>query len=139
MSDVEKLTALAIDSGYRIHNDLGPGLLESVYETLLAAKLTRAGVRVERQKPVDFEYDGIRLREGFRADLLIDRRLLIEIKSTERLAAVHSRQLLTYLRLLELPLGLLMNFGGGTFREGLRRVVNDRTKQPESGGNHCDQ
>lgn len=139
MSDVEELTALAIDCGYRIHNDLGPGLLESVYETLLAAKLTRSGVRVERQKPIDFEYDGVRLREGFRADLLIERRLLIEVKSTERLAAVHSRQLLTYLRLLGLPLGLLMNFGGGTFREGLRRVVNDRTKQPEYGGNHCAQ
>lgn len=141
MSDIEELSALAIDCGYRIHKDLGPGLLESVYETLLAAKLTRAGVRVERQKPIDFEYDGIRLREGFRADLLINRHLLIEVKSAERLAAVHSRQLLTYLRLLELPLGLLMNFGGGTFREGLRRVLNDRegTKQAESRGNHCDQ
>lgn len=128
MSDVEKLTALAIDCGYRIHRDLGPGLLESVYETLLAAKLASSGVRVERQKPVGFEYEGIRLAEGFRADLLVDRRLVIEVKSTERLAAVHSRQLLTYLRLLDLPLGLLMNFGGGTFREGLRRVMNDRDK-----------
>lgn len=137
MSEVEKLTTLAIDCGYRIHRDLGPGLLESVYETLLAAKLARKGVRVERQKPVAFEYDGIRLGEGFRADLLIDGRLVIEIKSTERLAAVHSRQLLTYLRLLDLPMGILMNFGGGTFREGVRRVMNDRTKQPESGGNQC--
>ncbi|HEX8127296.1 MAG TPA: GxxExxY protein [Allosphingosinicella sp.] len=130
MSDIEKLTALAIDCGYRIHRDLGPGLLESVYETLLAAKLARLGLCVERQKPIAFEYDGIRLPEGFRADLLIDRCLVIEVKSVERLAAVHSRQLLTYLRLLERPLGLLMNFGGGTFREGMRRVVNDRTKQP---------
>jgi GxxExxY protein len=136
MYDIEKLTALAIDCGYRIHRDLGPGLLESVYETLLAAKLARSGVRVERQKPIDFEYDGIRLGEGFRADLLVERRLIIEVKSLERLAAVHSRQLLTYLRLLDLPLGLLMNFGGGTFREGLRRVVNDRPKQDESQGNH---
>lgn len=128
MSDVERLAALTIDCGYRIHLDLGPGLLESVYETLLAAKLTRSGVRVERQKPVAFEYEGIRVREGFRADLLVDRRLVIEVKSTERLAADHSRQLLTYLRLLDLPVGLLMNFGGGTFREGLRRVMNDRDK-----------
>jgi GxxExxY protein len=135
MHDLEKLTALAIDCGYRIHRDLGPGLLESVYETLLAAKLTRSGVLVERQKPVDFEYEGIRLGEGFRADLLVERRLIIEVKSLERLAAVHSRQLLTYLRLLELPLGLLMNFGGGTFREGLRRVINDRPKQDESRSN----
>ncbi|MEA3009369.1 MAG: hypothetical protein QOJ91_1061 [Sphingomonadales bacterium] len=124
MSDVEKLAALAIECGFRIHRDLGPGLLESVYETLLAAKLARAGLLVERQKPIDFEYDGIRLHEGFRADLLIDRRLVVEVKSTERLAPVHSRQLLTYLRLLDLPLGLLMNFGGETLREGLKRVAN---------------
>jgi GxxExxY protein len=139
MSDLEKLAALVIDCGYRIHHDLGPGLLESVYETLLAAKLVRSGVRTERQQPVAFEYEGIRIREGFRADLLIDRRLIVEVKSTERLAAVHSRQLLTYLRLLDLPLGLLMNFGGVTYREGLRRVLNDRaepTKQPKPGGNH---
>jgi GxxExxY protein len=103
MSDLEKLAALAIDCGYKIHHDLGPGLLESVYETLLATKLARSGVRVERQKPVAFEYEGIRIREGFRADLLVDRRLVIEVKSTDRLAAVHSRQLLTYLRLLDLP------------------------------------
>ena len=126
LSDVEKLAALAIDCGLRIHRDLGPGLLESVYETLLAAKLARLGIRVERQKPVDLEYEGIRVREGFRADLVIDRLLIVEVKSIERLAAVHSRQVLTYLRLLGLPLGLLMNFGGETFREGLRRVMNDR-------------
>jgi GxxExxY protein len=137
MSDLEKLASLAIDCGYRIHHDLGPGLLESVYETLLAAKLARAGVRVERQLPIAFEYEGIRIREGFRADLLVDRRLVIEIKSADRLAAVHSRQLLTYLRLLDLPLGLRMNFGGATFREGLRRVMSDRAKHGESAGNHC--
>ena len=139
MSSLEKLAALAIDCGYRIHHDLGPGLLESVYETLLAAKLARSGIPVERQKKVAFEYDGIRIHEGFRADLLIDRCLVVEVKSTERLAAVHSRQVLTYLRLLELPLGLLMNFGGVTFREGLRRVINDQTKQPKPFGNHCAQ
>jgi GxxExxY protein len=127
MSDVEKLAALAIDCGLVIHRDLGPGLLESVYETILAAKLARSGIRVERQKPVDVEYEGVRVREGFRADLLLDRQLILEVKSMERLAAVHSRQVLTYLRLLNLPLGLLMNFGGATFREGLRRVMNDRS------------
>jgi GxxExxY protein len=136
MTEIEKLAALAIECGFRIHRDLGPGLLESVYETLLTAKLTRAGVYVERQKPVSFEYEGFRIAEGFRADLLVDRLLIIEVKSTERLAAVHSRQLLTYLRLLELPLGLLMNFGGATFREGLKRVMSDQSKQPKPGGNH---
>ncbi|HEU0098302.1 MAG TPA: GxxExxY protein [Allosphingosinicella sp.] len=124
MSDLEKLAALAVDCGFRIHRDLGPGLLESVYETLLAAKLARSGAIVERQKSVDIDYEGIRVREAFRADLLIDRVLVIEIKSMERLAPVHSKQVLTYLRLLDLPLGLLMNFGGETFREGLKRVAN---------------
>jgi GxxExxY protein len=132
MSNVDKLAALAIDCGLAIHRDLGPGLLESVYETLLAAKLARSGVRVERQKPVDLEYEGIRVREGFRADLLIEDQLIVEVKATERVAPVHSRQVLTYLRLLGLPLGLLMNFGGETFREGLRRVMNDRACAP-----HC--
>jgi GxxExxY protein len=126
MQEVEKLAKLAIECGFRIHRDLGPGLLESVYETLLAAKLARAGVAVERQKAISFEYDGIRIAEGFRADLLIERILIVEIKSAERLAAVHSRQVLTYLRLLRLPLGLLMNFGGETFREGLKRVMSDQ-------------
>ncbi|HET9639295.1 MAG TPA: GxxExxY protein [Allosphingosinicella sp.] len=127
MTDVEKLAALVIECGFRIHRDLGPGLLESVYETLLATKLARAGVIVERQKPINFEYDGIRVAEGFRADLLLDRLLIVEVKSAERLAAVHSHQVLTYLRLLRLPLGLLMNFGGETFREGLKRVMNDQS------------
>ena len=142
MSDVEKLAALTIECGFRIHRDLGPGLLESVYETLLAAKLANAGALVERQRPISFEYDGIRIAEGFRADLLINRILILEVKSVERLAAVHSRQVLTYLRLLDLPLGLLMNFGGETFRSGLKRVMNDQPlsrKQAESRGNHCDQ
>jgi GxxExxY protein len=130
MSNIEKLASLAIECGFRIHHDLGPGLLESVYETLLAAKLARSGVLVERQKSVDIEYDGIRIRDGFRADLVIDRRLVVEVKSTERLAPVHSKQVLTYLRLLGLPLGLLMNFGGETFREGLKRVANSHDAPP---------
>jgi GxxExxY protein len=128
MPDVEKLAKLAIDCGFKIHRDLGPGLLESVYETLLAAKLVRLGASVQRQKPVNFDYEGIRVREGFRADLLVEGLLIVEVKSTERLAPVHSRQVLTYLRLLGLPLGLLMNFGGETFREGLKRIGNNRSQ-----------
>jgi GxxExxY protein len=125
MSDLEELAALAIECGFAIHRDLGPGLLESVYEILLAASLARAGLAVERQKPVDIEYRGISVREAFRADLFIDGRLIIEVKAVDRLALVHSRQVLTYLRLLNLPLGLIMNFGGGTFNEGLKRVANN--------------
>ncbi|HEY0045019.1 MAG TPA: GxxExxY protein [Allosphingosinicella sp.] len=99
-------------------------MLESVYETILGAALVRAGLSVERQKAIEIEFDGMQFKEGFRADLLVEGRLIIEVKSVERLTAVHQRQLLTYLRLSGLPLGLLMNFGGETFREGLRRVVN---------------
>jgi GxxExxY protein len=124
MSDLEEMAALAIECGFAIHRDLGPGLLESVYEILLAASLARAGLVVERQKSVDIEYRGISLREAFPADLLIAGRLIVEVKAIDRLAPVHSRQVLTYLRLLDLPLGLIMNFGGGTFNEGLKRVAN---------------
>lgn len=124
MSNVEELAALAIQCGFEIHQDLGPGLLESCYEVLLAATLARAGLAVERQKVVDVEYKGISVRDAFRADLLIERRLVVEIKAVDRLAAIHSRQVLTYLKLLDLPLGLVMNFGGATFREGLKRVAN---------------
>jgi GxxExxY protein len=119
------LARLAIDEGLRIHKELGPGLLESVYEAVLAASLARSGLVVERQRPIEIEYDGMRLGEGFRADILVDGRLIIEIKSVERLAPIHGKQLLTYLRLATQPLGLLMNFGGETFREGIKRVVNN--------------
>jgi len=105
--------------------DLGAGLLESVYEAILAASLRKNALKVERQKPIAIEYEGLRLAEGFRADLLVEDQLIIEIKSLERLAPVHGKQLLTYLRLSKQPLGLLMNFGGETFREGIKRVVND--------------
>lgn len=128
MSDLEELAALTIECGFTIHRDLGPGLLESCYELLLAASLARAGLAVERQKPVDIEYRGISVRDAFRADLLIERCLIVEVKAIDRLAAVHSRQVLTYLKLLNLPLGLVMNFGGGTFHEGLKRVANNYTE-----------
>jgi GxxExxY protein len=126
MYDIEELAARSIQCGFAIHCDLGPGLLESCYEVLLAASLAREGLAVERQKIVDIEYKGIAVREAFRADLLVERRLVIEVKAVDRLAAIHSRQVLTYLKLLGLPLGLVMNFGGGTFREGLKRVANTR-------------
>lgn len=123
MRDLEEVARLAVDSGLKVHKELGPGLLESVYEAVLAASLARGGLVVERQKAIPIEYDGMVL-DGFRADLMVEGRLIIEIKSIERLAPVHGKQLLTYLRLAKQPLGLLMNFGGETFREGVKRVVN---------------
>jgi iron complex transport system substrate-binding protein len=125
MRDVEDLARIAVDCGLRIHRDLGPGLLESVYEAVMAASLLRAGLAVERQKPIAIEFDGMVFREGFRADLVVEGQLLIEVKSVDRLGPVHSKQLLTYLRLSGRPLGLLMNFGSETFREGLRRFANN--------------
>jgi GxxExxY protein len=125
MLEVDELARIAVDCGFKIHKGLGPGLLESVYEALMAASLHRAGLKVERQKPIHIEFDGMALGEGFRADLMVEDRLLIEIKSVDRLAPVHGRQLLTYLRLTKQPLGLLMNFGGETFKEGVKRVANN--------------
>ena len=122
--DVERIASLAVDCGFKIHEGLGPGLLESVYESVLAQGLARHGLSVERQKPIRIRFDGLIIDEGFRADLLVDGKLLIELKCTERFALVHTKQLLTYLRLMGLPLGLLMNFGTATFREGIKRVVN---------------
>ena len=125
MLDVETISADVVDAALHLHRDLGPGLLESVYEAILAAKLAGRGYEVSRQQPVDIEYDGLRFEAAFRVDLIVDRRVLVEIKSVERLNAAHAKQLLTYLRLTKQPLGLLINFGGATLKEGLRRIVND--------------
>ena len=127
MRDIEELASLAVDAGLKIHKELGPGLLESFYESVLAHNLHRSGLSVERQKPIAIEYDGVIFSEGFRADLVIENSLIVEVKSVERLAPVHGKQLLTYLRLMKQPLGLLMNFGCATFREGVKRVVNGHT------------
>jgi GxxExxY protein len=124
MTDIEELARATIDCGFHIHKRLGPGLLESVYEAVLAASLEQRSLRVERQKPISIQFDGLTIADGFRADLVIEDRLIIEVKSIERTAPIHAKQLLTYLRLTEQPLGLLMNFGCETFREGVKRVVN---------------
>ncbi len=123
--NIEELSAVVVDTGYHLHRELGPGLLESVYEAVLASQLQRRGLAVIRQKPIPIEFDGLTLDEGFRVDLLVDGQLVVELKSVENLAAVHHKQLLTYLRLMKLPMGLLMNFGAPTFKEGLKRIVND--------------
>ena len=125
--DVEALAREAVDCGFRIHRDLGPGLLESAYEALMAQSLTRRGLAVERQLSLPLEYEGVVVDNAFKIDILVERALVIELKSVERLAPVHGKQLLTYLRLMKLPLGLLMNFGQATFKDGLKRVANDYT------------
>lgn len=130
MKDFEKLANRAVDCGFKIHQGLGPGLLESVYEAILADSLTKEGLFVERQKPLPISFNGVQINEGYRVDLLIEGSLIVEIKSVERIVPVHGKQLLTYLRLAQQPLGLLMNFGGETFKEGVRRVANNYVFAP---------
>src|SRR5580698_5378515 len=121
---LDDVTGEIVDAAFKLHSALGPGLLESVYEAVLCRDLQRRGLSVERQKLISFEYDGLRFDEGLRVDLLVDARVVVEVKSVEKAAAVHRKQVLTYLRLLKLPVGLLINFGAPTLKEGLQRVVN---------------
>jgi len=125
MRDIERIATDVLDVAVRLHRDLGPGLLESVYEAILAAKLVAMGHEVARQKTIGIEFEGLRFDAAFRIDLLVDEQLLIEIKSVERLSPAHAKQLLTYLRLTNQPLGLLINFGGATLMEGVRRLANN--------------
>ena len=115
----------AVDCGYRLHKATGLGLLESVYEILLVEELREAGLECARQVPVPIKHKGVVIDNAFKIDVLVERQLVIELKSVERNAPVHAKQLLTYLRLMELPLGLLMNFGMETYKAGLQRVAND--------------
>jgi len=113
-----------MDAAFQMHRELGPGLLESVYEVILARKLTDTGLVVERQVPVPIRFQEIVFDEGFRADLFVEQKVIIELKSVERLQPVHSKQLLTYLRLTGCRLGLLINFGENLMKDGFKRVVN---------------
>lgn len=125
---VDELTSIVINSGLALHQQVGPGLLESVYEQVLADRLISIGLRVERQQPVSIVIDGKTYAEAFRYDLLIDGLLLIELKSIEKLGPIHLKQTLTYIRLMNLPIGLLLNFGSETFKQGIRRITNNHWK-----------
>ena len=127
LKNPEELASTVVDCGFRLHQDLGPGLLESVYEAVLSAMLAERGLHVDRQKPIKIEYSGLILPDAFRVDLIVEGSLIVEIKSVEQLAPVHGKQLLTYLRLAKQPLGLLINFGAPVFRDGVKRVVNGHT------------
>ena len=122
---LEEIARRAIDCGYHLHRDLGPGLLESAYEALMAEALRQAGLAVDRQVAVPLRFRGVVVDNAFKIDLLVEGMLIIELKSVEKLAPVHGKQVLTYLRVMDLPLGLLMNFGQATFKDGLRRIAND--------------
>ena len=110
---------------FKIYKSLGPGLLESAYELILRERLRADGIKVERQVPIDINYEGLAIERAFVIDLLVEDRIILELKSVEQTHPAHSKQVLTYLRLTGLTLGFVMNFGAATFRDGVRRVVAD--------------
>ena len=130
MRGIDEVSGIVVDQSVRIHRELGPGLLETVYQQVLAGALEREGLKVDRQKPIDIEYDGMRFANAFKLDLLVKNRLIDEIKSVERLVNLQAKQLLTYLRLTNQPVGLRLNFSGKTMKEGIRRVVNNHRERP---------
>jgi iron complex transport system substrate-binding protein len=121
---LDDTTGAIIDAAYKLHVEIGPGLLESVYEAILARDLARRGLRVARQVPISFTYEDMLFQDAFRIDLLVEDEVVVEIKSVEKFNPVHPKQLLTYLRLMHQPVGLLINFGAPTLKEGVQRVVN---------------
>jgi GxxExxY protein len=125
-----ELTEQVIGLAISVHRELGPGLLESVYETCLGHELKSAGIAFRRQAPIPVEYRGIRLNTGFRADFLISDDLIVEIKAVERLMATHEAQLLTYLRMSGCQVGLLLNFNAVRLKDGLRRLVRSQPDGP---------
>ena len=117
---------IVVDCAVKLHMELGPGLLESVYEVLLMHRLEASGLRAERQVHIPIEYDGIRFDEGFRADLIVEGKVLLELKSVERTARSHQKQVLTYLKLTGIKLGYLLNFGEAFMKDGIHRILNGR-------------
>ncbi|NTS40612.1 GxxExxY protein [Flavisolibacter sp. BT320] len=122
---INTVTGAIIDESIKIHTDLGPGLLESVYEELLAYRLVKSGFTVKRQVPIPVIYEDIKMELGFRADLIVESCVIVEIKSVELLAPVHHKQLLAYLKLTGLTVGLLINFNEELLKKGLKRIVNN--------------
>lgn len=130
--DIDEITGAIINAAMEIHVDLGPGLLESVYESVLAKILEEQGFFVETQKAISFDYKSIHFIDGFRCDLVVNQCVIVELKSIEKFNPIHKKQLLTYLRLMNLEVGLLINFGAPTLKEGLHRIVNHYQPSPAS-------
>lgn len=120
-----ELSRIVVDSAFKIHSTLGPGLFESVYEATMAHELRNRGCHVVCQRGIPVIYDDVKLDLGFRADIIVDRKVIIEIKSVESIAKVHGKQLLTYLRLTKFRLGLLINFNVPLIKDGIKRVANN--------------
>ena len=122
--ELERLASIVVDAAFKVHSELGPGLLENVYEVCLAHELTKRGLRVQRQVPVPVVYDGITFEVGFRIDLLIEDQLLVELKAVEALLPVHKAQVITYLKLTNRHLAFLINFNVPLIKDGMKRVVS---------------
>jgi GxxExxY protein len=119
-----EIAKIIVDAAYKVHVALGPGLLESVYEAVLTFELERRGLQVHRQQSIGIVYETLTIADAFRADLVVESKVIVEIKSIELVQPVHKKQLLTYLRLSHMHLGLLVNFGSALLRSGITRVVN---------------
>jgi GxxExxY protein len=119
-----EIASIVVDTAINLHKSLGPGLLESVYEMILAKLLSDKGLSVERQVPIPISFGGIDFGEGFRADIIVEKKVILELKSVEKLNPVHKKQLLTYLKLTEKKLGILLNFGDSLMKNGIERIIN---------------
>lgn len=126
--ELNNITGQIVDAAIKVHNELGPGLFESVYEEILAYELQKRRLFVERQVPVPVYYDYLKMEVGFRADLIVEKQVIVEIKSIETIAPVHKKQVLTYLRLTGLKIGLLINFNEELLKNGITRLINNYVK-----------
>ena len=122
--ETNEITGVIVDTAINIHKKLGPGLLESVYQVILEYELTKRGLHVEREKPMPVIWDNIRMDLGFCADLVVEGKVLVELKSVEETAPVHAKQVLTYLKISGLRVGLLINFGAALLKDGIQRIIS---------------
>jgi len=123
-TEIEEMATIAVDAAFEVHSHCGPGLLESAYEGCFGRELELRGIRYQRQVPVPLDYKGKLIEVGFRADVIISGKLLIELKAVDQVIPVHKAQMITYLKILKLPLGLLINFNEILIRDGIRRILN---------------
>jgi GxxExxY protein len=127
-----EIGTIILDAAIYIHRQIGSGLLETVYEAILAKELEKRGLKVERQKPIPIEFDGMKFEEGFRADLVVETKVIVELKSIEKINPAHKKQVLTYLKLTGLKLGYLLNFGEALMKDGITRILNGELSDKES-------
>ena len=135
MRVLNELTGIIIASAIDIHRELGPGLLESVYQRVLVDALRRKGLDVQSQIPVQFVYDDIQFDDGLRLDLFVEGRVIVELKSIEKVSVIHKKQILTYLRLTNAPVALLINFGQLRLKDGIHRLINNRDNRRDDYSN----